>query len=116
MFTTTFARLGAYVVRKMGRILNVAFVTLERNCLFRSRRAENGQSAAERRGRLSFSIVKHGELRHSGTRFDTLEYTYASKTVHFGGKASSLCGGIVFCDTQEYIYAGKIVSDIRHPS
>ena len=116
MFTKTFARLGACFVFEIGRILNVAFVTLERNCLFRSRRAENSHSAAERRGRLSFSIVKHGEFRHSGTRCGTPECIYAGKTVHFGGKASSLCGGIAFSGTQEYIYAGKIASDVQLPS
>ena len=116
MFTTTFARLGACFVCKIGRILNVAFVTLERNCLFRSRRAENGHSAAERRGRFSFSIVNYIVLLWLWIRFDTLEYTYAGKTVHFGGKPSSLCGGIAFSGPQEYTDAGKIASDVRHPS
>ena len=116
MFTKTSARLGACFVCKIGRILNVAFVTLERNCLCRNRRVENGHSAAERRGRPSFSIVNYIGLWWRWKRFDTLEYTYAGKTVHFGGKALSLCGGIAFCDTQEYTYAGKIASDVRLPS
>ena len=83
---------------------------------FRSRRAENGHSAAERRGRPSFSIVNYIVSWWRWIRFDTLEYTYAGKTVHFSGKASSLCGGIAFCDTREYIHAGKIASAVRLPS
>ena len=110
------SRLGAYFVFKIKRILNVDFATLERNCLFRSRRAENGYSAAERRGRLSFSNVNSIVLLWLWIRFDTLDYSYAGKTAHVGGKASSLCGGIAFSGTQEYTYAGKIASDVSLPS
>ena len=116
MFTKTLSRLGVYFVFKIEGILNVDFATLERNCFFRSRRAENGYSAAERRGRLSFSIVNSIVLCGSESRFDILEYTYAGKTVQFCGKASSLCGGLSCCDTQEYTYAGKIAPEVRLPS